>query len=422
MPRRRIQVVVALLSPLFWLAFFPVCGMAQSAPPSTPQGKPEVVIQGGHAAPVMSVAFSPDGRLLASGGADSIVILWETTTAHQLRTLTGHTGTVLAVAFSPDGRWLASSGQDNVVKIWEVASGRNLRNLAIEKREGEMQGFAAIAFSPDGRWLAAGNVNNTVKVWEAASGHDVATLTPQGAADPLLGVTAVAFSPDGQLLLTGHGDGIIRLWQAATGRELRTLASPPPARQQTPQQKAMIEAASKESDASGPNPEPQASPQEKAIADQMAGVAGALGDALTARIDAVAFSPDGHSAAAVVGDDVKLWDSLSGQELRHFPLPIEPTALALAMAKDLGPTADPRPGAVAFSADGRMVAYQTGDQTVKVRDVKTARETLSLTVPADQDSMPICLALSLSRDGRWLAWADLGNNIKLWDLTTRKPK
>ena len=418
--RRQIQAIVALCGQLVWLAFLPIPSAAQSAPAITPQGKPEVVIQGGHAAPVTSIAFGPDGRLLASGGADSIVILWDTATGRQLRTLTGHTAPIAAVTFSPDGRWVASAGQDNVVKLWEAATGRNLLTLAAKKQEGKVPGFTTIAFSPDGRLLAAGNRDNTVRVWEAESGQELSTLTPQAATTEIFGLTALAFSPDGQLIVTGHGDGTVKLWQTSTGKELHTLASPPQPREPSPEEKALAEAASKESQMPGSQSAQKESPQAQVVADALPGAMGALANSLTAQISAVTFSPDGRSAAAIVGDDVKLWDSETGQELRHFALPVEVNELASEMAKEMGTTPTAQPGAVTFS--GRWVAYQAGDQAVRVRDITTAREIVSLTVPAERDSIPICLALALSRDGRWLAWADLNNSIKLWDLTIKKPK
>src|SRR3990167_5644798 len=99
---------------------------------------------------------------------------------------TGHTSYVSGVAFSPDGRWLASGSDDNTIKLWEVATGREVRTLA-----GHTAGVSGVAFSPDGRWLASGSFDLTIKLWEVATGREVRTLRAHTSS-----VTTVAFSPD----------------------------------------------------------------------------------------------------------------------------------------------------------------------------------------------------------------------------------
>jgi hypothetical protein len=149
------------------------------------------------------VAFSPDGRLLASGSLDATIKLWEVASGREVRTLSGHTGGVTSVAFSPDGRLLASGSLDATIKLWEVASGREVRTLS-----GHTGGVTSVAFSPDGRLLASGSGDRTIKLWEVTSGSLVRTLT--GHTD---WVYSVAFSPDGRLLASGSGDTTITLWE-----------------------------------------------------------------------------------------------------------------------------------------------------------------------------------------------------------------
>jgi hypothetical protein len=166
---------------------------------------------------VVSVAFSPDGRLLASGSSDKTIRLWEVATGSEVRTLTGHTDWVYSVAFSPDGRLLASGSSDKTIRLWEVATGSLVRTLS-----GHTGGVTSVAFSPDGRLLASGSLDATIKLWEVASGREVRTLSGHTG-----GVTSVAFSPDGRLLASGSLDATIKLWEVASGREVRTLSGHP---------------------------------------------------------------------------------------------------------------------------------------------------------------------------------------------------
>ena len=169
-----------------------------------------------HSSSVTSVAFSPDGKLLASGDWDNTVKLWDVASGHELHTLSGHSESVTSVAFSPDGKQLASGSLDNTnpVKLWDVASGRELRSL-------NGRGVFSVAFSPDGKLLASGGYGNTVKLWDVTGGRVLRTLGGYSGSD---WVTSVAFSPDGKLLASGSKNSTIKLWDVASGRELRTLS------------------------------------------------------------------------------------------------------------------------------------------------------------------------------------------------------
>lgn len=165
----------------------------------------------GHADSVMSVSFSPDSEILASGSKDKTVKLW-TRNGRLIKTLTGHTGWVTGVTFSPDGQRLASASDDGTLKLWN-RDGRLLRTF-----EGAHNSFVlGVAFSPDGKMLASAGYDNSVKLWKV-DGTLVATLL-KGSSDS---VTSVGFSPDGLLVASGSYDHKVKLW-SRSGTLLKTL-------------------------------------------------------------------------------------------------------------------------------------------------------------------------------------------------------
>jgi WD40 repeat protein len=175
-----------------------------------------------------SVSFSRDGKLLAStvwvGTTDYIITLWDIracsikditheasqTCLYQRMSKKGHSG---AASFSRDGKLLASGGADKTIKIWDVAKGKEIKTLT-----GHSDELRGVSFSPDGKLLASASNDQTIKLWDVATGKEIKTLT--GHTGPVI---RVIFGPDGKWLVSGSDDKTIKLWDVATGKAINTI-------------------------------------------------------------------------------------------------------------------------------------------------------------------------------------------------------
>ena len=167
----------------------------------------------GHMNQITSLAFSPNGVLLASASGDNTVIIWDVTTKSIVRELKGHSNWVFSVAFSPNGERVASGSDDKTVRIWDATTGQLQREL-----KGHSSGVYSVAFSPSGERVASGSDDNTVRIWDATTGQLQREL--KGHSDC---VNSVAFSRNGDRVASGSDDNTIRIWDAITGQLQRKL-------------------------------------------------------------------------------------------------------------------------------------------------------------------------------------------------------
>jgi WD40 repeat protein len=156
----------------------------------------------GHKSGVNAVQFSPDEKLLVSGGQDASAIVWDLVSQKTKWLLKGHDKAIKSVAISSDSKIVATGSSDDTVKLWSTATGKLIRSLQVDDTAG------AVVFSPDGALLAAGLDDNTICVWDVASGKSLAQI--KGHSDM---IRALAFSPDGKTLAACAGlEGVVRLW------------------------------------------------------------------------------------------------------------------------------------------------------------------------------------------------------------------
>lgn len=176
----------------------------------------------GHTEQINVVKFSPDGSLIASGGSDDLIILWNTTTGEEVRSLAGHTDDVLTLSFSNSGSWLCSGSRDGTIKLWDVLTGG--LQIILDGHNGDP--VTSLSYSPDGTTLASGSVDGKVILWDMNGTSSLSSL--EGTNEHYLGVVrSLRYSPDSSKLAAIYeSDSLINLWDINSYRLLNNLSYP----------------------------------------------------------------------------------------------------------------------------------------------------------------------------------------------------
>lgn len=359
-----------------------------------------------HRAGVLAAAFSPRGDLVATGGGDQVVRIWDATKGTALWQSEPQAGSINSVNFSADGAFLLTGGSDGVVRIWNLPVGDSqqaglpaydhkfpvdlLVHFPSSKNQAlceDLTGISAAVFSPDGTRIITANADKTAGILDSQSGRVLRVLRGHEGS-----LTSAAFSPGGTQVITSGCEAVARIWEVSTGTLIRTLHG----------HKGCILSV-----AFSPDGQRVAT----AGADQTARIwdarTGTLVYALvghTDRVSSVAFSATGKQLVTASFDHTaRVWDAVTGSER----LSLEAHADAL--------------NAAAFSPDGQQVITASNDGTARIWDLRGGRVFMALedTQVADAVNRPSwVLTAAFSADGRFVLTAGADHTARIWDAET----
>ena len=372
----------------------------------------------GHKEHLFSLAFTPDGKHILSASADRTIRVWDTSTGEQVKVLQGHEAEVGDLAIDSEGKLVISASNDKTVRIWNLQTGSVLK-----KFHGHRNGVGAVAFSPDESWVVTGDEGGIIKIWDASNGTELTTLlghpgpigsvafSPDGRRlfsscwhgevniwEPAIKHThpqelkgrhrGVAFSGDGKYIITGGKDDVIRITDTVTRDEVMHINEAGGCASFSPDRRHIIVVDGndiKVFDSSSGNKLLTLTGHDKTIWS-------------------ASYSPDGtRIASGGLDRTVRIWNAITGVEVKtllgHGEYPDQP---------DYSPVSS-----VAFSPDGRLITSGSYDYTVRIWDAETGAAILTL----DKHSY-IVNDVAFSPDGKRLASASSDNSVRVWDVAT----
>jgi WD40 repeat protein len=363
----------------------------------------------GHAAEVVDIDWSPDSTRLVTGSGDGTTNLWRVTDggAPPILSLSAQDtrDSVRGVAFSPDGnRVMTGDNGITAVKVWDVSLKGNAEWANLPALPSY---FRNAAFTADGRSIVASSAAGPASVWDAETGELVTTLRPNGstpAIDPLLSqpsgsdVLAIAASPDGDLIATAGADGVTRLWDITTGTETATLGVAEPAGVQPPPPSAVYGLAWSSDGEFLATVGFKEGRGVVRVVDRDGAPVAELDDDPGIEVTSVAFNPDGRLLATTRApldrfdprfDGLKVWDWRSDEAVTTITTPAS---------------------RVVFDPSGERIASSSGEGVAKVWDVRTGDELATL-----EGHTGRVLDVAFSPDGASIATAGADGTVRLWD-------